>query len=992
METSKIDQLRKELDYYKNKELDFEGVFETASNPMRMINRNFEIIHANDAFVTFIGSDKQSIIAKKCYDILPGKSCYSNNCPVKRLLEEKKEIHTEEIDKIHPSGKIVPFKLTARALKNTSGEYDRIIEDFKDLSSEKEYVQTLYERDLELLKSSRELQKTNSELKKNQKELKTKAYELGERLKEMSCLYAITSMIAKTNDSNKLIEEAIRVMPISWQYPEYTVSRIVVGDKIFVSKPFQETKWKQAADLLVGGKTYGTVEVFYTREMPLSDEGPFLKEERHLIDSIAVILSRAMEQYEADETLRLSYQQLDALNQQLTASNQQLVANEQLVKKSLQQFESVFNGIADVMYVSDPETYEVVYVNDETKKIFGNDVVGKKCYRVFQNEDKPCSFCTNDIIFNQKPNEVYVWEFQNEQSKAWYRCADKTILWPDGRRLRFELATDITEIEQTKEKLARSEEQIRHIAENSSEMIYQMSIPDGIYEYVSPASSKIFGYPPETFYDSPILIRELIHPDWHEYFQNEWEKLLKGDMPPYYEYQIIKKDGETRWLRQGNTLLTNDEGKPTRILGIVSDVTDQKEIEKQLSNSIQQYEASNQQLEANEQQLKAMLVKLETAKQKAEESDHLKSAFLANMSHEVRTPMNGIMGFATLLKENTYSGEDQKHFIDLILRSGERMLATINNILAISKIETGQMICKYSQINCTELFRFKYDFFLPEASHKGIELVMDIGNQHKDVFVTSDFFMLDSIISNLLKNAIKYTEQGKIEFGFYLADYKLHGFVRDTGIGIPAERQEAVFERFVQADIDDVKVYEGSGLGLSISKAYADLLKGKLWMKSEEGVGTSFYFWLPMNKPVENKPKPKIDTTSKNYKLLSKTRVLLVEDDPVGTEYLNGILTNKVKKIDCVSNGKEAVDFCKRNAADVVLMDMKMPVMDGWTATKLIKQYNAEIIVIAQTAYALDGDRKKALEAGCDDFISKPINHDKLYQLIEKQISLQKAL
>jgi signal transduction histidine kinase len=241
------------------------------------------------------------------------------------------------------------------------------------------------------------------------------------------------------------------------------------------------------------------------------------------------------------------------------------------------------------------------------------------------------------------------------------------------------------------------------------------------------------------------------------------------------------------------------------------------------------------------------------AKEKAEESDRLKSAFLANMSHEIRTPMNGILGFSELLKQPGLSGDQQQKYIRVIEKSGARMLNIINNIVDISRIEAGLMQVDLRDSDINEQIEYIYTFFRPEAETKKIRLSYKTALPAKEAIIRTDREKVWAILTNLVKNALKYTENGSIEFGYELAPAQDHEplrfYVKDTGIGIPANRQEAIFKRFIQADIADKMARQGAGLGLSISKAYVEMLGGEIWVESEEGMGTTFYFTLPYNPP-----------------------------------------------------------------------------------------------------------------------------------------------
>ncbi|OFY49598.1 MAG: hypothetical protein A2X22_02400 [Bacteroidetes bacterium GWF2_49_14] len=280
-----------------------------------------------------------------------------------------------------------------------------------------------------------------------------------------------------------------------------------------------------------------------------------------------------------------------------------------------------------------------------------------------------------------------------------------------------------------------------------------------------------------------------------------------------------------------------------------------------LKRSIEKFEKLSQVLEEKvierTHELKMANSELIVAKNRAEESDRLKTAFLANMSHEIRTPMNGILGFSELLKEADLTGEEQKMYIAIIEKSGTRMLNIIDQIVDISKIESGtvQITLKESDIN--ESCKYAYNFFKPEAESKSLKLNFINLFPNQEVLIRTDHVKVCSILANLIKNAIKYTEKGSIEFGYDVVKtddhLSLQFFVTDTGIGIPKDRQQAIYDRFIQADISDSKAYQGAGLGLSIAKAYVEILGGRIWVESEVGKGSTFYFTLPNDENNLNK-------------------------------------------------------------------------------------------------------------------------------------------
>jgi PAS domain S-box-containing protein len=377
------------------------------------------------------------------------------------------------------------------------------------------------------------------------------------------------------------------------------------------------------------------------------------------------------------------------------------------------------------------------------------------------------------------------------------------------------------------------------------------------------------------------------------------------------------------------------------------------------------------------------------AKEKAEESDRLKSAFLANMSHEIRTPMNGILGFANLLKKPGLKDEKQHTYIGIIEKSGKRMLNIINDIVDISKIEAGLMKLDLNESNINEHIEDIYTFFNPEAEDKGIKLSYENTLPAKEAIINTDSEKVYAILANLVKNSIKYTEEGSIELGYNLKrdtyPGELEFYVKDTGIGIPKERQEAIFDRFIQADITNEKAHQGAGLGLAITKAYVEMLGGKIWVESEEDKGSTFYFTLPYKTEPAAETKDHQLQPSGKYDDVRKLKILIAEDDEVSEMLLYESVIMFAKETLKARTGGEAVEACRDNPdIDLIMMDIRMPEMSGYKATQQIREFNKNVIIIAQTAYGQTGDRERSIESGCNDYLAKPVNENELHAMILK--------
>jgi signal transduction histidine kinase/CheY-like chemotaxis protein len=426
------------------------------------------------------------------------------------------------------------------------------------------------------------------------------------------------------------------------------------------------------------------------------------------------------------------------------------------------------------------------------------------------------------------------------------------------------------------------------------------------------------------------------------------------------------------------------------------EVTSRKKVEEQLKELYQelkkrndeiaaqndQYEKLNEELNQKNDKLVRINEELEQAKEKAEESDKLKSAFLANMSHEIRTPMNGIMGFANLLEHPGLSGEKKEQYVDLIRKSGERMLEIINNLMNIARIEAGQEKIQQGDMSVNEMIDELNSLFRQQAKNKGLSLVCHKPLDEHHSFIVSDRTKLTQVLTNLINNALKYTRQGKVEVGYQPVENGLRFYVSDTGIGVPQDLQDKIFERFRQAELNHTREYEGAGLGLSISKAYIEMLGGTMGLDSIPGEGSTFYFTLPAQ-PGASREKEANRESARTKELPGDITLLVAEDDETSYLLLSEMLSRDGLTLLRAQNGKEAVEMTrKHHHIDMVLMDIKMPVMDGYQATREIKEFRPNLPVIAQTAYASKADRKRAIQSGCDEYVSKPLQMEDLRKLI----------
>jgi PAS domain S-box-containing protein len=387
---------------------------------------------------------------------------------------------------------------------------------------------------------------------------------------------------------------------------------------------------------------------------------------------------------------------------------------------------------------------------------------------------------------------------------------------------------------------------------------------------------------------------------------------------------------------------------------------------------------------------KAYESNLRIAKEKAEESDQLKTAFLTNMSHEIRTPMNAIIGFSELLSRKDITETEKKDFLSHIHLGAETLLHLIDDIIDIAKIESGQIVIHKSGVMIIDLFKELNLLFkrsLERTGKKNIKLHNFNNGFSSEISIYSDHFRLKQIFTNLLSNAIKFTEQGEISFGIKeIGNEKILFYVNDSGIGIEKDKQALIFERFRQGHDSKTQIYGGTGLGLAISKNLTELLGGEIYVNSQTGVGSEFCFSIPLVYPGLHEVSIKTKLPDPNLKLNGKT-ILIAEDEDSNYILIAESLRRTEAKLIRAHDGLEVVEIVKNNPEiNLVLMDIRLPYLSGYEATRIIKSFNNRIPIIAQTAYAMSGEKEQSILEGCDDFIAKPIKISELYTLIGKYL------
>jgi PAS domain S-box-containing protein len=631
---------------------------------------------------------------------------------------------------------------------------------------------------------------------------------------------------------------------------------------------------------------------------------------------------------------------------------------------SQQYFASLFDKAPEGIAIVSPDGI-VKQVNDEFCRLFGykpKEAVGNNLDelilpREMLNEAREL---TQAAAKGEKVKTEGV-RYTKESVPAYVSIIGVPIIFREKNEGIYVIYHDISERKLAEKNLQESQTKFKTLFDSSKDAIFLMK--EDIFIDCNKAAISMFETTEEEVIgESPLKFSPLYQPSGEESEQlikNKIQQAMQGDSLTFDFTHISGKGVTFETEISLNKVILKES---TFIQAIARDITSRKKSEKDLL----------------------------FAKEKAEESDSLKTAFLASMSHEIRTPMNHILGGLDLLLDPDISAEEKEEFHNIIKKSSTQLLKLIDDIIDVSHLDAGQVDIKKESFQLDEFLREmeeEVNNFWEDKPHLDFQINTSAHVSHIN-HIHTDRVRLKQVLISLLSNAFKFTNEGSIELGYELKnDDTLRFYVSDTGIGVPPESKKVIFEQFRQVDYEHTREYEGAGLGLTLAKGMVELMGGNIWVESEDGKGTTFYFTIniePAAPAPETKPAYS-GKESKEYDWENKT-ILIVENEEMNFQYLKTVLRKTKANLLWAENGVEGVKMAKENEVDIILMDIQMPEMNGYEATRQILEIKPDIPIIAQTAHALKEEQNKCFDAGAVDYMAKPLNRKKLLELISKYI------
>jgi PAS domain S-box-containing protein len=664
--------------------------------------------------------------------------------------------------------------------------------------------------------------------------------------------------------------------------------------------------------------------------------------------------------------------------------------NQDEIREKEELYRTVVESLSEGLLIADNED-RIIFLNSKLERLTGyskKELYGKIAYNIFLDEED------KEYISSQltKRNRVTSNNFELKifrKDGTYFLGRINAAPYRNGKGEIIGTVAAITDIT-----TAKREEEMERLSTAATKSFNSVIIADkdGRVEWVNDGFTKLTGYTLAEVHGTKGEVLRHGDKTQLQQFSELFKKLLSTRQPQTYEAKNYTKAGKEYWVITTLTPVLNNKGEVERVIAIDSDITPRKRMEEELivANKIGEHllKKGNKALE-----------ELSKAKKQVEQTAKIKEQFMANMSHEIRTPMNGIIGLTDVLLKTEIDPE-QREYLRAIKSSGDTLLVVINDILDLSKIEAGKMTFEDIPFKLSNIVNSLNDLFYPKVKEK--ELIMHTWiDPSIPTYLLGDPVRLNQVLMNLLSNAVKFTQKGEIELSAKLRnddeDYAhLEISVRDTGRGIPQDRLSSLFLDFTQVSADITRQYGGTGLGLAITKRLVELQGGKIKVQSKAGVGSTFSFDLKFRKCKEDVSIEDFDTIEDfDNKELHELRVLVVEDNPVNQLLAEKLLGDWGCHITLADNGKMGVDFLREKSYDAVLMDIKMPVMDGYEAADYIRKSLPPpvclIPIIAVTAHAATWESEKCISAGMNDYISKPFNSKELYRKLVKHTHRKKS-
>ena len=640
------------------------------------------------------------------------------------------------------------------------------------------------------------------------------------------------------------------------------------------------------------------------------------------------------------------------------------VKNQEELGKTNRLLRTVIDNIPDAIYMKDAN-YKKLIANKGDLNNSGfkdiSDIIGKSDFEIYPKEIAE-SYYKDDREVIEKGNKIINREeiLPSKSKYRWVLTSKFPLKDSDGKIYGLVgIGRDISEIKEKEHQLRLLQKTVEQ-----SPLAVVITNSEGEIEYVNHGFEKETGYAlKEVIGKNPNILKSGQHSN--EYYKEMWDTVLSGNNW-YGEFYNKRKNGTHYWENAVLTPIHDESHKITHIVAIKENISE----------------------------LKQVIAELEKAKEKAIESDRLKTLFLANMSHEIRTPLNGILGFSSIICSGVSDQEQLEYYGQIIENSGRRLMTVIDDIIDISMIQSNQLKLDYEEFEINELLQEIFVVYHTQYSENLSNIVFNVEycEDHELNYIYSDKNRIFQVFKNLLDNAFKFTAEGSIEFGCKSASAdEIELYVKDAGIGIEDSKQQIIFESFRQAEEGNSRKYEGSGLGLAIITGILEKLKGRISLHSKLGKGSIFYITLPRNDKRTIKQVEIDDSEIKkpSKRTIMAKRIVSFEDDSSSVEYLKTVVGMLGYNLVNFVYAKEGIEYLRNNTVDMVLMDIQLPEMNGLEATKIIKSEFPHIPVLVQTAFAMSGDMERAFEAGCDDYLSKPLSVESLKEKIKKYVEME---